>query len=951
MLNATQATSIAGAQQYFRTTLTQGDYYLGTEVNGSWFGEAASVLGLETERLVTSEEFEALLKGRHPVTGKKLVQRLRQDRRPGIDLTFSPPKSVSLLWAINGDERVLEALREAVRETMRRDVEPLVCRRVRTGAKAASRDRKFTGNLVYADFLHKTSRPVDGVVDPHLHIHCFVQNLTFDDGKWYAAEMEEVMRQMPALQAKFDARLARLLENQLGYEITATQFRQSRRLKRGWEIAGVERTTIEKFSTRTAQIEAYAEEHGVASASAKGELGAKTRQKKDPGAVVDRLRERWLARLAHAEKAAFKALKKRAIGKGEQEEGEALRAEEAVRYALEHHLYRSSTVERHVVVGTALEQGLTLSPELIEAALDSEEEVIRCSQDVRGADRDYVTTQAVLEAERRMIAVARDGRGTRLPIGRSEHAFTRDWLNDQQKNAVRHVLASKDTVTAVTGGAGTGKSSLMEEAAEAIRGNGKEVFVFAPSTGACEVLQSKGFDRAKTVEHLLKNDKLHAELKDQVIWIDEAGLLDVRAMNGVFEIARAQNARVVLSGDTRQHASPRRGEAMRLLETEAGLNVARVEKIQRQQGRYKQAVELISSGHEVVDAKTGLTGMVAGFDLLDELGKIRELPGENRHEVLADAYIEAANAGQSTLVVAPTHAEGQAATAEIRGRLRQAGAIGKEEIELLQLRSMNLTEAQKTKAATYQAVGDEGSGLVIQFHQNVAGGYKRGERYAVQHDAKNSPFLSLVSGGPAKPIPYNATDRFEVYSQAKVGFAVGDQVRFTLGGKAGKRRISNGRIDEVSGFDRGGSLLFKSGMTVPRDYGHLDLGYVITSHASQGKDRDVSIAAIGKESLPAVNAKQFYVTASRGRKDLILFVEDKAAVRRAIQNAGEQLSATQLVKARAAATQQATIRTRHRVFLNRVRDWWRSRFPQRQPAPAKTVPKRSTGFAPGLSRS
>ncbi|MEO0531867.1 MAG: MobF family relaxase, partial [Planctomycetota bacterium] len=664
MLNATQARSIAGAQQYFRTTLTQGDYYLGAEVNGSWRGEGAMVLGLAAGRPVTPEHFKALLEGRHPANGRKLVQRLRQDRRPGVDLTFSVPKSVSLAWAVNGDERILNALREAVYETMALDVEPLVCRRVRSGAKAASTDRKNTANLIYADFLHKTSRPVDGVVDPHLHIHAFVQNLTFDSGRFYAAELEEVMRQLPALQAKFDARLARRLQHDLGYRVVATQFRQSRRLKRGWELAGVERATIEKFSTRTSQIEAYAEEHGIDSAAAKGDLGAKTRQKKEPGVAIDRLRKRWVHRLSPVEKAAFAALAKQAQGTAGEEEGVAPTAGEAVRFALEHHLYRNSTVERHQVVGTALERGLTLTPEAVEAALSSEDGVIDASQDVRGADRRYITTREVLEAERRMVAFARESRGTRLPIGRVEHVFERDWLNDQQKNAVRHVLASRDGVTAVTGGAGTGKSSLMAEAAEAIRGNGKEVFVFAPSTGATEVLQKKGFDNAQTVEYLLKNDKLHAHLTGQVVWIDEAGLLDVRAMNAVFDIAKAQNARVVLSGDTRQHASPRRGEAMRLLETEAGLHVARIEKIQRQQGRYRQAVELISRGHEVIEPRTGMTGMLAGFDRLDELGKIHELPDGDRHAALADAYLQVAHAGRSTLVVAPTHAEGHAATGE-----------------------------------------------------------------------------------------------------------------------------------------------------------------------------------------------------------------------------------------------------------------------------------------------
>ena len=121
-------------------------------------------------------------------------------------------------------------------------------------------------------------------------------------------------------------------------------------------------------------------------------------------------------------------------------------------------------------------------------------------------------------------------------------------------------------------------------------------------------MQEKVFETAQTVEHLLRNEKLHPELKGQVLWVDEAGLLDVRSMNGIFEIAKAQNCRIVLSGDTRQHSSPRRGEAMRLLESEAGLSGARVQEVQRQQGRYKRAVELISLGNEVVDERTGLTG-------------------------------------------------------------------------------------------------------------------------------------------------------------------------------------------------------------------------------------------------------------------------------------------------------------------------------------------------------
>ena len=189
MLIATQGQNAASTQQYFEQVLTQGDYYLGQEIAGHWHGKGAKILGLEEGARVTREQFSALLQGFHPTTGKKLTQRLRKDRRPGMDLTFSVPKSVSLAWAINGDDRIQAALTEVMLATMRLDVEPLMHRRVRTGKQASSKNKIATGKLIFADFLHKSSRPVNGLPDPHLHIHAYVMNWTEELGEHYAAEI------------------------------------------------------------------------------------------------------------------------------------------------------------------------------------------------------------------------------------------------------------------------------------------------------------------------------------------------------------------------------------------------------------------------------------------------------------------------------------------------------------------------------------------------------------------------------------------------------------------------------------------------------------------------------------------------------------------------------------------------------------------------------------------
>ncbi len=294
-----------------------------------------------------------------------------------------------------------------------------------------------------------------------------------------------------------------------------------------------------------------------------------------------------------------------------------------------------------------MEHGLTLKPEDVQRELKNRELISR-TVDAEGSKREVLTTREILQTEKELIDFVREGRGSRKAIGKDDYQFKREWLNEQQQQAVRHVLESRDTVMGVTGGAGTGKSSLMQEAVDALRTYGKKVRTFAPSTAAREVLEEKGFQNAETVQHLLKNEKLQEELRGRVIWIDEAGLLDTQSMNDVFKIAKKQNARVVLSGDARQHTSPGRGEPLRLLEQEAGLSVARVNDIQRQKGRYRRAIALISKGHEIVDQSKMKTGLVAGFDLLDAMGKVKEIKGDDRVGELASAYLDADQKKRST---------------------------------------------------------------------------------------------------------------------------------------------------------------------------------------------------------------------------------------------------------------------------------------------------------------
>ena len=179
---------------------------------------------------------------------------------------------------MSGDQDILGAFRAAVDETMR-EIEAEMKTRVRRRRQDTDRT---TGNMVWAEFIHTTSRPVDGLPDPQLHAHVFVFNTTFDDEehRWKAGQFRELKRDAPYFQAAFRVRLANRLQD-LGFGVE--------RKRDDFEIAGIPPDVLKRFSRRTALIEKVAEEKGITDPDRKAELGAETRERKESAPELGKL--------------------------------------------------------------------------------------------------------------------------------------------------------------------------------------------------------------------------------------------------------------------------------------------------------------------------------------------------------------------------------------------------------------------------------------------------------------------------------------------------------------------------------------------------------------------------------------------------------------------------------------------------------------------------------------
>jgi hypothetical protein len=366
-------------------------------------------------------------------------------------------------------------------------------------------------------------------------------------------------------------------------------------------------------------------------------------------------------------------------------------------------------------------------------------------------------------------------------------------------------------------------------------------------------------------------------------------------MKRLFDLAK--DSRIVLSGDTGQHASVARGDALRILEQHSEFKSGQLKAIRRQRkAEYRKAVELAAQRRSV-----------EAFAQLERMAAITEVLADGHHDLhdmAAKSYLKALAENKSALLVAPTWAEIEAVTEKVRAELKSAGRLALEEKAFQVFDSLSWTEAQKRDARQYRP------GMAIHFHRR-GHGFEKGEMVAVV--AVENDSLKIQHGdGTESLFPLGAGIACDVGERRKLKVAVGEKLLLQANWQ---KKFVNGELVEVKAI-QGDSVVLADGRVIPADYRTFTHGYAVTSHAAQGKTVDEVLVVASSRSLPAVHQEQFYVSISRGRERCRIFTDDSDLLRSHVTHSSARLAAVEAMPQR---NFLQTILQRGNRFLKRFR--------------------------------
>jgi ATP-dependent exoDNAse (exonuclease V) alpha subunit len=411
------------------------------------------------------------------------------------------------------------------------------------------------------------------------------------------------------------------------------------------------------------------------------------------------------------------------------------------------------------------------------------------------------------------------------------------------------------------GVAGAGKTTTLAVIREGAEAQGYKVEGFAPTSRAAQKLADAGMETSTLQKHLARGQQPDTGERRLYV-LDESSLASTKQMHEFVDRLHP-NDRVLLVGDRRQHEAVEAGRPFAQLQ-DAGMKTVKLEEIIRQRDpELKQVVEQLARG----DVREAVQG-------LERQGRVHEISG--REERIGEIAKEYAKSPEGTLVVSPDNRSRVEINLAIRTEMQKHGIVSKEEhrIEALVPRQ-HLTGTERTWAARY-----EFNDVVRYARASKETGIERGEYARVKSvDAEKNLLTVVRTDGSELTHDPRLQQGVSVYREEPRSFAVGDRIQFTA--PANDLKVANRELGTVQAIGQEGQMRLKmdGGRDVqldPREHPHLDHGYAVTSHSSQGQTAERVLIHVDTElaAKDLLNSRMAYVAVSRGAEDAQVYTND-----------------------------------------------------------------------------
>ncbi|ORE89265.1 exonuclease V subunit alpha [Oceanococcus atlanticus] len=883
MLTISPVRSAAHATAYFVEHVD--DYYIPplAQYESEWFGALAQDLGLRGE--VDRPDFEDLLNGivtSDASVGQTGVDSARPQRlrhRPGYDVTFSAPKSISVLALVYGDDAVAQAHRAAVRIALAY-LQQQTTTRFRCGTSV---NHVRTGRFASALFTHQTSRDLD----PQLHTHCVIFNVTNCRGENpRSLESREFFRQQKAADAIYQAALGARLRS-LGYDVCAEGAHDAPHV----EIASVPHEVRDVFSKRRQSIVQALAQHGVtiqnASARQKQVANLETRKAKIEVSPAQ-LRTVWQSELD----AASVEFDVTSSALGTPEPTWAGEPTASVDVAVDTLFEREARVLQKDLVRRACVEAMKrgVHPDKV---LHEINERARAGQLLQREwhGQSAWTTPGVVAAERQVLALELAGRDQLAPaedVASAERAVEecaaasdQEWTAEQRRAAIG-ILASDNRIVGLQGLAGTAKtSSVLKFLASRFGDRGVQVVGLAPTHSAVRELQNgAGLDRADTVAGFLARTN-ETPTADRCFIVDEASLLSTAELTGLMSRVGPRD-RMILVGDRQQIGSVSAGRSFAQLQ-DAGMQTFQLTKILRQ----KQ-----ESLREVVDhAARGMASRAVQM-LANEECVTEDEDEERRFEVIAGAYLDLnATQRQGCLVIEPSRRGRSLINEVVLNKLLERGGLS--DARQLDMReNVDWTAREKCSTSSYS------KGVMVSFSRPKASSQLRplAEYQVADVSLARKEVLLRASNGVETWWSPEGADASHVRVARTVPMKLAKGCRLQVTANHRMHRLVNGDLVTLEDYSEAGDRLLIKTVDQRRIWldlanpfnRYLRLGYAVTAHAAQGKTVDRVIAHLPSTSSLS-SQRTAYVCLSRAREEAKIVTDSVEKLASSLKfNSGEK---------------------------------------------------------------